>query len=266
MGRIISLTTDFGLTDGYVGAMKGVILSINPQAQIVDITHQVSPQNIEEGAFLFAASARYFARDSIHVVVVDPGVGGARRPIALQVGETTFVGPDNGVLTRAVEGFAREAGAGGKIVGIHLTRPEYHLGSLSHTFQGRDLFAPVAAHLSLGVPVEAMGDTITDWTRLSLVRARRKEDGALVGVVMQIDHFGNAILNVVKEDLAEKNGVVITIGGVTIRGIFESYGQAEPDRPLALFGSSHFLEIAVRNGNAARELGLQVGDQVTISP
>ena len=156
MNRIITLTTDFGTRDGFVGVMKGVILNINPHANIVDITHDIAPQNIEQGAFLFANAVKYFPANVIHVVVVDPGVGSARRPIAVQLGKTFFVAPDNGVLSRITDH------ASLPIRVVHLTNPAYWLPRVSATFHGRDIFAPVAAHLSLGVPLDALGEPIDD--------------------------------------------------------------------------------------------------------
>ncbi len=269
MNRIITLTTDFGLQDGYVGAMKGVILSINPEATIVDITHEIAPQNIEQGAFLFAATYRYFPENTIHVVVVDPGVGGARRPIAAQVGKTAFVGPDNGVLARAIgqgKEFAQEGNSVLEVV--HLNRPEYWLPEISHTFHGRDVFAPVAGHLSLGVPLKALGEEIRDWVRLSSVSPTRREDGALVTDVIHIDHFGNVVINVARGDLKDiKNDkLVIKIANQQIHGLNKSYSDVASGQPVALFGSSGYLEVGIRDGSAARSFGIHLGDRVILVP
>jgi S-adenosylmethionine hydrolase len=268
MNRIITLTTDFGLQDGYVGTMKGVISTLNPSATIVDITHQVAPQNIDQGAFLFATSARFFPANAIHVVVVDPGVGSTRRPIAIQVGETTFVAPDNGILSPAVEArrtFEPTSHTGVKA--IHLTERSYWLSQVSHTFHGRDIFAPVAAHLSLGVPIEALGQPIKDWIRLSPARPERREDGTLVGRVRHIDGFGNVVINLAEEDFSfDLAQVTIRISKTTLQGIKRSYSQVATGEPVALIGSSGFLEVAIRDGNAARSLGVRVGDPVVVVP
>ncbi len=264
--RIITLTTDFGTRDGYVGIMKGVILGINPQATIVDITHAIAPQRVEEGAFLFATSARYFPTDTIHVVVVDPGVGSARRPIAMQSGQTFFVAPDNGVLTHAIVN--RQALTNdSQTRAVHLNRAQYWLPNVSNTFHGRDIFAPVAAHLSLGIPLEALGDPIRDWMRLEADLPARRADGALIARVRHIDHFGNLVINVVGPRLNEmdRTRITINVGGRVLRGIQQSYADVEPGEVIALFGSSGNLEISVRNGSAADVLKARVGDEVVLT-
>ena len=264
MQRIITLTTDFGTRDEFVGAMKGVILSINPQAIIVDITHDIAPhaQRIEQGAFLFANAARYFPANSIHVVVVDPGVGSARRPIAMQIGETFFVAPDNGVLTYAT----RNTQHG--IRTVHLTNPSFFLPRVSATFHGRDIFAPVAAHLSLGVLLDALGAPIDDWVKLSACANAMRCGNEIVGRVAHIDRFGNAITNIGEELLAgmDRARVVVRVGGHILRGIKATYASAAPGEAIALISSSWHLEIAVREGNAAQKLGVQIGDEIVVSP
>ena len=224
MNRIITLTTDFGLNDGFVGTMKGVILGINPEATIVDITHDIAPQNIEQGAFLFANAVKYFPANTIHVVVVDPGVGSTRRPIAMQIGETILVAPDNGVLSRAIlnsEFRIQNSEIGNRkseseIRAIYLNRSEYWLPRVSHTFHGRDIFAPVAAHLSRGIALDALGDPIDDWVRLTPGLPTRRADGALVGKVMRIDRFGNIITNIADEMLAGQARARIEIAGSSV--------------------------------------------------
>ena len=265
MNRIITLTTDFGTRDGFVGMMKGVILGINPQATIVDITHEIAPQDVEQGAFLFAASAKYFPANTIHVVVVDPGVGGTRRPIAIQAGEAIFVAPDNGVVSLAIPNLQSPTNA---IRAIHLNRPEYWLPQVSHTFHGRDVFAPVAAHLSLGVPLEALGDQIDDWIRLAPAAPVRRSDGALVAHVRHIDSFGNIVIDVVEKHIAgwDRSHAVVTIAGRTLRGIRQTYAQVAPGELIALIGSSGNLEAAAREASAAQILGVRIGDQVVLVP
>ncbi len=264
MERIITLTTDFGAGDGFVGMMKGVILSINPRAVIVDITHDLAPHHIEQGAFLFANAARYFPPRAIHVVVVDPGVGSARRPLAMQLGETLFVAPDNGVLTHAIDHW-RLSVAHPKIRAVRLANPAYFLPRISNTFHGRDLFAPVAAHLSLGVPLDALGTPLDDWVELERVAARRLGE-RIIGRVAHIDHFGNIVTNIEEEMLAglDRARLVIRIGKRALRGIQTTYASAAPGDTLALISSSWHLEIAVREGNAAQSLGIRLGDAVVV--
>ncbi len=274
MNRIITLTTDFGLNDGFVGTMKGVILGINPEATIVDITHDIAPQNIEQGAFLFANAVKYFPANTIHVVVVDPGVGSARRPIAMQIGETIFVAPDNGVLSRAIlnsEFRIQNSEIGNRkseseIRAIYLNRSEYWLPRVSSTFHGRDIFAPVAAHLSRGIALDALGDPIDDWVRLAPGLPTRRADGALVGKVMRIDRFGNIITNIADEMLAGQARARIEIAGSSVNGIKQTYADVARGKVVALIGSSGHLEIAVRDGNAAQMLGVQLGDEILIAP
>ncbi len=265
MDRIITLTTDFGLSDGFVGMMKGVILSINPDATIIDITHDIAPRNIEQGAFVFANADRYFPANSIHVVVIDPGVGSARRPIAAQVGETFFVAPDNGVLSLAIS-HRKSQIPNSKVRVIHLTQPDYWNFKVSNTFHGRDIFAPVAAHLSLGVPLESLGEPITDWVRLSQGVASWRADAEIVGRVMHVDRFGNIISNIGEEMLAgiDRARVVTAICGKSIIGIQSTYATVAPGALLALISSSGHLEIAAREANAAQLLGARIGDEIVL--
>ena len=280
MNRIITLTTDFGTRDSFVGVMKGVILRLNPQATIVDITHDIAPQNIEQGAFLFANAVQYFPANAIHVVVVDPGVGSARRPIAAQVGETMFVAPDNGVLSLAIQNLVLSEAEGSKfenqksafenrkseICVIHLTNPAYFLLRVSATFHGRDIFAPVAAHLSLGVPLDALGKPIDDWVKLSACANAARLGEEIAGRVVHIDRFGNAITNIGEEIRAgmDRARVVVRIGAHSLRGIKATYAAAASGEAIALISSSWQVEIAVRDGNAAQTLGIRIGDEVVI--
>lgn len=281
MRRLITLTTDFGTRDGFVGVMKGVILGINPNLTLVDITHDIEPQNIAQGAFVLANAVPYFPPDTIHLVVVDPGVGSARRALAAQVGETFFVAPDNGVLSFVLrpfdfaQGFVVSAQPNGKpsssvvrpssIHVVHLTNTAYFLPRVSSTFHGRDIFAPVAAHLSLGVPLDALGARVDDWVQLPLERATRRDD-QIIGRVVYIDRFGNAITNIGEEMLEglDHAQLVVRIGAYTLRGIHTTYANASQGEPLALVSSSWHVEIAVREGNAAQALGIRVGDMVSI--
>ena len=266
MNRIVTLTTDFGLSDGFVGTMKGVILSINPDATIVDITHDIAPhaQRIEQGAFLFAASAKYFPANTVHVVVVDPGVGSARRAIAAQVGETIFVAPDNGVLSLAIRDSISNPQS--PVRAVHLNRLGYWLPRVSNTFHGRDIFAPVGAHLSLGVPLEALGDPIDDWIRLPCATAFRAGD-EIVGRVVHIDRFGNIVTNIGEEMLAamDRTRIVVRIGGRAVRGMRHSYSDVARGELIVLISSSWHVEVAMREGSAAQALGVRIGDEVSVA-
>jgi S-adenosylmethionine hydrolase len=266
MNRVITLTTDFGLNDGFVGAMKGVILRINPHATIVDITHAIVPQNIAQGAFLFASAVEYFPARAIHVVIVDPGVGSARRPLAVQLGETFFVAPDNGVLTQAIADYQLST-VNSEIRAVHLSNPAYFLPRVSATFHGRDIFAPVAAHLSLGVPLAALGDPIDDWVKLSACANATRGGDAIVGRVVHIDRFGNALTNIGEEMLAgmDRARVIVRVGAHTLRGIRATYAAGAPGEALALIASAWQVEIAVRDGNAAQTLAIRLGDEVVVA-
>lgn len=259
MSQIITLTTDFGLSDGFVGVMKGVILGINPQATIVDITHDIAPQNIEQGAFVFANACKYFPPNTIHVVVVDPGVGSTRRAIALQAGETFFVAPDNGVVVYAARNLQHEIRA------VHLNRPEYWRSHVSNTFHGRDIFAPVAAHLSLGVSLDALGDSVTNWTQLACGLALRYGD-QIVGRVVHIDRFGNIVTTIGEEMLEamDRTRITVTIRGKVLQGVRSTYAVVERGELLALISSSGHVEVAARDESAAQMLGAKLGDEVVI--
>lgn len=263
MNPIITLTTDFGTRDGFVGTLKGVILGINPNATIVDITHDIAPHDVEQGAFLFAASAKYFPANTIHVVVVDPGVGSERRAIAMQAGETIFVAPDNGVLTlRIRDSRLKDL----EIHAVHLNNAKFFLPRVSNTFHGRDIFAPCAAHLSLGVPLAEMGEPITDWVKLTRVLPTRRGMSAWVGRVVHIDRYGNIVTNIAQEVFQESDfaKAVVEIAGKKIVGLKRTYADGVEGELIALISSSWELEIAQRNGNAAKTLGVLVGAEVVV--
>jgi len=202
MPPIITLTTDFGLADGFVGTMHGVILGICPAARVVDLSHGIAPQGVQEAAFVLAAAVPFFPAGTIHVVVVDPGVGSERRAIAVQTDHTFYVAPDNGVLSEAL---AQDE----LVVAVHLNRAAFWLPVVSHTFHGRDIFAPVAAHLACGVPLRELGEPINDLLRLPASQPERWADGTLVGHLRYIDHFGNLITDVRDQDLASMPQVVV---------------------------------------------------------
>lgn len=262
---IISLMTDFGLKDGNVGVMKGVIWKIAPNAQISDLSHLIAPQNIREAALILARSAPYFPDYSIHVVVVDPGVGTARRPMAAQIGTQYYVGPDNGTITLLLE---QAETTGQKTCFIHLDRPKYWLPNISHVFHGRDIFAPVAAHLASGVPLAELGSVFDHPVRLSLPRPEKTAHGWR-GEIIHIDHFGNAASNIREENLADAlklpEKVIVRVGGTEIRGLVNTFGERAPGELVALLGSTGNLIVSVVNGSAQARLNLKVGDIFDVS-
>ncbi len=257
---IITLMTDFGLKDGNVGVMKGVIWGIAPRTQIADLSHLISPQNIQEAALILARSAPYFPPGTVHVVVVDPGVGTSRRPIAARIGEQIYVLPDNGLLTLVLEKADRE---GQPVEIVHLDRHKYRLPEVSHVFHGRDIFAPAAAHLAAGVPLSAMGSWITDPVRLELPTPQPTPDG-MRGQIIHIDHFGNLSTNIRQEDLQGIQELVVRLREKEVPGLARTFGERPPGELMALYGSTGNLIVSVVNGNAADRLGAQVGDVVDV--
>jgi len=242
---IITLLTDFGLGDVHTGVMKGVILSIHPHVRLVDITHDVPPGAILQAALLLQEALPFFPEGTVHVAVVDPGVGGSRRAIAAEAGGRFLVGPDNGIFWPMIS-----AATSTRI--IHLTESRFFLGSISSTFHGRDIFAPVAAHLARGVDLSAMGSPVTDPVRLRIPEPR-VEGNALIGEVLRVDRFGNLITTIPRdalEDFAGADLPVIRIGGLVIEGLARSYSDKREGESLALIGSSGRLEISVNRGRA----------------
>ncbi len=273
MSNVITLTTDFGTDDVYVATMKGVILSINPRVAIVDICHAIQPQNIAQAAFVLSTAYHYFPEGTIHIVVVDPGVGTERRAVLLVTPSAFFIAPDNGVLSYIIEEASLELegqssiGEGQRQLGhglqaFALTNPHFWCYPVSATFHGRDIFAPVAAHLSSGIPVQDFGEPIDTLFTFPLPRPQIKEDGVLAGYVIHIDHFGNLITTFKQEDLP-KGRIFIEVAGHIIEGISQSY--AEASELLAIIGSSGNLEISLKNGNAARLLRAKIGNEVSIT-
>jgi S-adenosyl-L-methionine hydrolase (adenosine-forming) len=255
---MITLLTDFGLSDVYVGVMKGVIWGICPQVKIVDITHQIQPQNILEGALALGRAASYFPAETVHVAVVDPGVGTDRRPVAARINAQFFVGPDNGLCTRLVE---QARHAKGEIEFFHLNRPEFWLPAVSSVFHGRDIFAPVAAHLALGTALNDLGDAVDAPVLLDIPEPRRTATGWL-GQVLQIDHFGNLSTNLEQKHSAAAKQV--RLGQAAISGLVHTFAEGKPGQLVALLDSAGMLSINIVNGNAARLLQAQVGDPVEI--
>ena len=254
---LITLTTDFGLADSYVGAMKGVILSIDPTVTIIDISHDIAPQDMQEAAYVVYTAYPYFPPDTVHVVVVDPEVGSQRRAIALRAAHAHFVAPDNGVLSYVL---AREE----MRQAISLTNSQYHLPTVSHTFHGRDIFAPVAAHLARGVPLADLGEPLAEIATFSLPQPQALPDGDVVGHILHVDRFGNLILDVREGDCILDERFVLEIAGRRIEGLGRTFSDVPAGELVAYIGSSGHLEIAFREGNAAQSLGIEKGDEILL--
>jgi S-adenosylmethionine hydrolase len=263
--RFITLTTDFGLQDAFVGAMRGVILTIAPQARIIDITHEIRAHRIADAAYALASAVPFFPPECIHVCVVDPGVGSGRRPIAAAVGETLFVAPDNGVISLALE--ALQAATGASRHAVHLDNPQYWLARVSNTFHGRDIFAPVAAHLANGVPLQVLGPPLDRLVTLGHPPPESMPGGRLQGHIVYVDRFGNLLTDIAQAALAraDPQSIRIEVGGSTLVGLNRSYADVEQGDLLALISSNWHLEVAMREGDAARALQVRVGDPVIVS-
>jgi hypothetical protein len=258
---IITLTTDYGTSDHLVGTLKGVILKINPDVAIVDITHHVTPYDLLDGALAIGAAYSYFPARTIHVVVVDPGVGTVRRPLLVTSENQYFVAPDNGVLSLIYE---RDPTA----VVRHANVEHYYLQPVSKTFHGRDVFAPVAAWLAKSGQTAAMGDVIEDYKKFAMPRPKAT-DGVLKGSVIRVDGFGNLITNLRPEDFSEearKAGKIdLQVGTHPVSRLVETFALGNAGEPIAYIGSSGYVEIAVNKGSAARTLALGRGAAVTLA-
>ncbi len=279
---IITLMTDFGIKDGNVGVMKGIIYGIAPDARLVDLSHMIGAQNVREAAIVLARSAPFFPPGTVHMVVVDPGVGTARRPIAVKMGGQYYVGPDNGTLTFWLETLEQTSQP---VTAVHLDKPAYWLKDVSYVFHGRDIFSPVAARLSTGTSLELMGSIIHDPQRISLPQPVR-ESSQLTGEVMHIDHFGNAGSNIqihhllqllgqpagqtaigsqgdqremINLLLARKDDLSVEVSGVTMRGLVAAFGERRPGEPAALISSTGSLFASVVNGSFAGTYGTRTG-------
>jgi S-adenosyl-L-methionine hydrolase (adenosine-forming) len=255
---IITLTTDFGSADHFVGTMKGVILGIAPRANIVDITHQVAPYNVSEAAFTIAQAWPYFPKGTIHVVVVDPGVGSARRAILAQAGGQYFVAPDNGVLSMICETPRHQVRiiANAKLMGKEVSR----------TFHGRDVFAPAAAHLAAGVAPARFGKTIDDYVRASFVKPHKSSRGYWIGVVLKADHFGNLVTNFHIDNFPDikTNPIELRAARERIHRLALTYSETEIGEVFAIVGSSGYIEIAANQASAAKILGCGAGAEVAL--
>lgn len=265
MNSVITLTTDFGNSDPYVGMMKGIILTVNPAARVIDLSHRIEPQNLVQAGWVIKTAFTAFPAGTVHVIVVDPGVGTDRRIIAMETGNYIFLAPDNGVLT-----FVMEEIEAGRV--YHIDNQDYFLKKISRTFHGRDIFAPVSAHISTGIDIGKMGTRIhvNDLVTLDRSRPCITDDGRLTGSIMNIDRFGNLTTDISKE-LLEKtypeispDRLFIQIKANEIKGLSESYQSVEKNFPLAIIGSIGFLEIALNCGSAASFYQASAGDIVTV--
>lgn len=256
---LITLTTDFGLRDGYVGAMKGVLYSRCPQAQVVDLAHLIPAHDVIHGAFALSHATQFFPVGTIHIGVIDPGVGGRRVPMCVECDGQYFVGPDNGL-------FAICAHQAKQWRAYQLTKTEYFCDTVSPTFHGRDIFAPVAAHLANGLRIEALGVPLPQPTRLEFPELT-SDDDSIQGEVVYIDSFGNAVTNIHRENLpnTKPQQLRIAVDACEIQGLVTTYEDAAAGAPLALISSVELLEIAVRDGSAADTLGLTRGSPVRIA-
>lgn len=262
---IITLLTDFGSADYFVAAVKGVIIAANPQVRLIDITHDIAPQDIESAAFTLLAASSAFPAGTIHLAVVDPGVGSERRPLLLQVGKQFFVGPDNGIFSYVCE---RGEESGGKPKVFHITNDKVFRQPVSATFHGRDIFAPVAAALSLGTKPASFGKEITDWVRLPTLQPVSSRKGGITGRIIHIDRFGNCVTNFRESDLKSQNiaaGFKLTVNGKSITSLRQYFAEAGKEKVFAIWGSAGFLELATTNGSAAKVLKAQPGDAVNVT-
>ncbi len=286
----IVLTTDFGLSDAFVGVMKGVILGINPRATIIDLTHEIGPQDLRCGAFVLGVNHSYFPAGTIHVAVVDPGVGTDRKALVLETPTARFVAPDNGLLSQVLAGYLSHPPASCSLPmkltlppplqAYELTNPQYRLERVGNTFHGRDIFAPAAAHLSLGVRPSKMGPALTQLTYHPLPEPATTT-GQVTGEVLYVDRYGNLVTNIPESAIEnlrrEGKPVIVTIGRRSIFGLSKTFhdrgdipagrGKSQGMGPalVALVGSCGYLEIAVPDGNAAHALGLSVGALVRLN-
>ena len=253
---VITLTTDFGTRDAYVAEMKGVILSITRDVQLVDITHEIAPQDVLEGALALQAAAPRFPAATIHVAVVDPGVGTARRAVAVAAADQLFVGPDNGLFTPFLRDPSWRA--------FELSASEFRAPAVSHTFHGRDIFAPAAAHLARGIEPSRLGPAVADPVRLDWPEARVTE-GRVAGAVLHVDRFGNLVTSIRAEAIGSLGpDVAVRVAGKSVP-LVRTYGDLRPGNPGALVGSTDRLEIAINAGSAARALRAGRGTPVVVS-
>lgn len=255
---LITLTTDFGSGSHYVAAAKGIILALNPEVRLVDLSHDIPAQDLRQAAFFLLSTLPYFPPHALHVVVVDPGVGSARAILYVELGNQRLLVPDNGCWTWLLEQERRRPRV------IRVTEKRFWRSRVSATFHGRDIFAPVAANLSLGLDPRQLGPIVTNWVSLERPAPHYDAHG-IAGEVIYIDHFGNIITNISGEALTlDDRPKRIKIGGVEVPRIVRTYSDAEPGTLIALVSSTEWLEVAVNQGYAARQLDARIGTPVTI--
>ncbi len=275
MNPIITLTTDFGFDDAYVAVMKGVILSINSRANIIDITHSIKPQNVAQAAFILSTTYRYFPKKSIHLAIVDPGVGSERRGIILKTPSSLFITPDNGTLSYIINELSSNESSLNQysenpkrvtfkkgVEAVAITEPRFWRHPVSPTFHGRDIFAPVAAGLSLGISPYEFGEKLTSLYIFPTPRPSFDPQGNLTGHILYIDHFGNLITDIKSTDLPQGN-VIIEAAGQCIQGVSRYYEEGQ--RLMAIVSSSGYLEISLQDGSACDFLGMEVGDAIKVT-
>ena len=254
---IITLTTDFGLSDPFAGIMKGVILGIAPDVQLVDITHEIRAYDILGAAFIIDSAYRYFPEGTVHLIVVDPGVGSTRRPIAARARGHIFVAPDNGVLSSLLQ---TDPGASPPSV-YWIDNHSLFLDSVSRTFHGRDIFAPVAARLARGTPVESVGPRIVDFVKKAVPKPHFQGD-RLVGMVLHVDKFGNIITNLRRHHLGRDFS--IRVGSLSVKRLCSSFAEADPGEFFAIEGSTGYIELALNQGSAADRLNIALGAEIEL--
>ncbi|MEX2573299.1 MAG: SAM-dependent chlorinase/fluorinase [Balneolaceae bacterium] len=258
MSRIVTLTTDFGLQDHYVGTVKAVILGIAPDVRLVDISHEIPAQDVMAGAWVVRNAVDYFPAGTVHLVVVDPGVGTDRNPVAIEIGNQFFVGPDNGIFTLIADKKPYRA--------CKLTNRAFWRDTTSNTFHGRDVFGPVAAHLASGVPLMDLGEPADELTTYRWATPIADKAG-IQGWIVHIDHFGNLISNIPEHLVGEAldtGAVKIYVGNTILHETVSSYGHVEDGEPAAYIGSSGMLEIAINKGNASEMLSVRKGAQISV--
>lgn len=259
---VVTLTTDFGLSDHFVGTMKGVMLNINPLVQFVDITHAVTSHDIFDGAFAISLAYHYFPSNTIHLVIVDPGVGSSRRPLVVSAGQHLFVAPDNGVLSLI---YGREE----RVEARHVTADHYFLKPVSNTFHGRDIFAPVAAWLSKGVEASKFGEQVTDYVKFASPKPKRPDSQSVQGTVIKVDKFGNLITNLSPVEVPELFAGAppvfrMVVNQQEISHLYTSYSMGKTSELFAILGSSGFIEIGQNRASASRTLQANRGTEVMV--
>lgn len=262
----MTLTTDFGTRQGSHTVLHGAVYKICPEAIITDLSHEITPQDIREANFVVNNSAFFFPAGTVHVIVVDPGVGTARRPVAARIGEHYFVAPDNGVLSACIRRAERERWS---MEFVDLDRPEYWLEDVTNTFHGRDLFAPCGAHLAAGVTLAELGSPMVDPLTIPLWGSVRESDGSVTGEVIYVDDFGNAICSILPSEISHlpaPNGVLVDVCGATITGMVRTFGDSDygTDTLIALWDSSGYLLVSENNGTGGRVIQPRPGDVVTV--